>query len=175
MANEKTQALLKVITRIPMFAGIGSGDAAEVLQSCEFRQVAAGDTVCTVREPSDELCILLSGRLVVLSDRNVELASIEPVAPVGEMGLLTGQPRSATVRVRAASNLLVLKKAAFERLMRKNPTIAGRVYCNVIQLLDQRITDTEQARRHGQAELDGLRERVQAARREVEELAVGGP
>lgn len=174
VADEKTLALIKVITRIPMFSGVSGQEASQVLQACEFRQADAGETLCKVREPSDDLSILLSGKLGVYTENNIELATIVPVAPVGEMGLLTGQARSATVRVRDRASLLVLRKASFERLIRQHARIAGRVYRNVIHILDQRIQATDGERLRGEAELHGLRERLEAVRRETEELALGG-
>ncbi len=55
------------------------------------------------------------------------LASIDPVAPLGEMGLITGEPRSATVNALLDSTLLVLSKVAFPRLMRTDAQICPRV------------------------------------------------
>jgi CRP-like cAMP-binding protein len=144
---DKGKTLLKVIDKIPMFSGLGMENARLVLQLCEFRSTESGQVLCKVGEPSSEMLILLSGRLGVYNAEQVQLATIEPAAPVGEMGLITGQPRSATVRVIAPANLLVLKKVAFDRLMRSNGTICSKVYRNVIQTLAGRLVDSQRQQR----------------------------
>ena len=104
---DKALALLKVIRKIPMFRGLSADGTRLVLQSCEFRGVRSGESVCRVSAQSDEMYILLSGQLGVYNEEQILLACINPVAPVGEMGLITGQPRSATVDVLRDCNMLV--------------------------------------------------------------------
>ena len=136
--STKSQALIKVITKIPMFNRVGDANATLILKACEFRTGEPGELVCTVNEPSDDFSILLSGSLGVFDRSNIQIAAIAPVAPVGEMGMFTGQPRSATVRVMEKSTLLVVKKVAFERLTRQSPQINRQVYGNVL-LTDDRF------------------------------------
>ena len=97
--SDKSQALLKVIGKIQMFSNLGQESATLVLKACEFRTSEAGDIVCRIADPSDDFSILLSGRLGVYDRQNMHIATVDPGAPIGEMGLFTGQPRSATVRV----------------------------------------------------------------------------
>lgn len=139
---DKVRALLKVIHKIPMFHGLGPDHTRIVLQSCEFRGVSGGELICQVNGQSDEMYILLSGQLGVYNEGQMLLASIDPVAPVGEMGLITGQPRSATVSALRASNLLVLRKATFDRLMRTNAQLCVQVYRSVIETLGQRLGES---------------------------------
>ena len=144
MSNAKTQALLKVVELIPMFSSVGQENAARVVRACEVQHLDDGDILCRVREASDALYILLSGGLTVLSESGVDLAQIEPVAPVGEMGMLTTQPRSATVRAHKRSTVLSLRKAGFEVLMRKHLAISRQVHQNVLTTLAARVVDSQQ-------------------------------
>jgi CRP-like cAMP-binding protein len=122
-----------------MFRNLGRDLAQKVLQICEFHSLGAWNVLFNADESSDALYILLSGTLGVFGQNNIEIAKIAPVAPVGEMGLITGQPRSATVRGLEQANLLAIKKAAFESLMRTNGKLNLQVYSNVVQILYQRI------------------------------------
>lgn len=173
MAVDKGQALLKVIDKIPMFNGLGMENVRIVLQLCEFRSVESGQQLCKVGEQSNEMLILLSGRLEVFNDDHVQLATVEPAAPVGEMGLITGQPRSATVRAATRANLLAIKKAAFDRLMRSNGEIRMRIYRNVIETMVKRLQDSKKMQRAAEEECvqreDELQEtigRIEAMREE---------
>ena len=139
-------ALLKVIHKIPMFHGLDSDYTRMVLQSCEFRGMRRGEAICQFNDQSDEMYILLSGRLRVYNENQLLLASIDPVAPVGEMGLITGQPRSATVSSLSDSNLLVLRKVAFDRLLRSNAQLCIQVYRSVIGAMGQRLAESRTER-----------------------------
>ena len=76
-------------------------------------------------ELGDSLYILLDGRLGVrlaLTDGTVQdLDELTPGTTVGEMALLTGQPRAATVYALVGSQLARLDRADFERLARDHP------------------------------------------------------
>ena len=86
--------------------------------------------------------ILLSGRMGVYNESQILLASIDPVDPVGEMGLITGQLRSATVSASSDCNLLVLRKVVFDWLMRNNIDPCTRVYSSVIEMLGRRLDES---------------------------------
>ena len=58
------------------------------------------------------------------------------------MDLIAGQPRSATVSALRDSNLLVLRKATFNRLMRSNGKLCVRVYRSVIEAMGQRLGES---------------------------------
>ena len=83
MSGDKTEALLKVVERIPMFSGLGRENTTLIIQACEFRTLEAGDIVYKIKDPSDELAILLSGKLGVFNLKSMEIASLSPVTPVG--------------------------------------------------------------------------------------------
>ena len=175
MDADKLKALLQVVDKIPMFGELSRPDAAAILQACEFKSVKRGEILCQIRQPSKDMSILLSGELTVHNEKGVEIAKVAPVSPVGEMGLFTGQPRSATVRAAADSNLLVLKKVAFERLMRQNVGINRSVSRNIIRVLHQRRLDgaDQYAAAHG--ELAELEAKLESTRQETNTLqgAVG--
>lgn len=174
MAVDKGQALLRVIEKIPMFSRVGATNAAAVLQACEFRALEAGGRLCRAGESSDEMAVLLSGRLGVYSGGEVEIATIVPVAPVGEMGLMTGQPRSATVRALEKSSLLVLRKPAFERLMRSNAQICRQVNGNVIHILADRVREGRMRQIEVEGEIRQMEVRLEEMRAETESLHGGG-
>ena len=173
MSADKKQALLKVVARIPMFTGLGLENTALVVDACEFRNADKGEFVCKIKEPSDELFILLSGKLTVLDAKSMEIASLVPVTPVGEMGLFTGQARSATVKVAEKSTLLVLKKAAFERLVRQTPAVSRPVYRNVVQTLQQRLEKSRSQRDLSHVDFRELETKLQSMREETEKLRGG--
>ena len=84
-----------------------------------------GEVLFHQGDPGDSLYVLLAGRLgVTIRDPEGHehlIDELEAVASVGEMALLTGRARSATVAALYTSELVRLSRAAFDRLGAKNP------------------------------------------------------
>ena len=138
---DKALALLKVIRKIPMFHGLRAVGTRLVLQSCEFRGVRSGEAVCRVNAQSDEMYILLTGGLSILTNEGVRVATILPVTTVGEMGVITGQPRSATVEASSQSNIFVVNKQAFDKILSQDSEMRSTVYRNIIDVLSAKLNN----------------------------------
>ena len=103
--------------------------------------IPAGHLVFKQGDPSDSLYIVSTGRL----DVSLEPEGQEPVSIyeagrgqiVGEMGVLTGEPRSATVRSLRDSLLFRLSKDRFEELIELHPALTRRIACNLSDRLRQ--------------------------------------
>lgn len=61
---------------------------------------------------------------------------------VGEMSLIDGAPRSATVRASSKLKLIVLKKEDFNKLNAEHPAIANRILMGISTLLSESLRDT---------------------------------
>lgn len=70
------------------------------------------------------------------------IAELGPGRSVGEMSLIDGAPRSATVRAKKKLSLIVLKREDFQRLLKEHPAIANRVLMGIAILLSQSLRDT---------------------------------
>jgi CRP-like cAMP-binding protein len=55
--------------------------------------------------------------------RAVRVRSLGPHTTIGEMGLMTGRPRSATVRAETASTLYVLPSDVYRQITLQDPTL----------------------------------------------------
>jgi CRP/FNR family transcriptional regulator, cyclic AMP receptor protein len=65
------------------------------------RRFAAGEVLLREGDPSDEVVLIEAGRAEVLraaGDGSILLGTVGPGEFIGEMGVLEGRPRSATVR-----------------------------------------------------------------------------
>lgn len=70
------------------------------------------------------------------------IATLTTGRSVGEMSLIDGSPRSATVRAKTKLKLIVLKHEDFKKLNEENPTIANKVLMGVCSLLSKNLRDT---------------------------------
>jgi CRP-like cAMP-binding protein len=130
---------INVLKRIPLFEGLEPDQAKLILQICEQRSLQPRDRLCSQGDSSDGLFVLVSGRASVLSSTGVQIAVIEPIAPIGEMGMFTGEPRSATVVAKEPSNLLVLGKLKLDSILGRNPKLELCVSRNLVRILSSRL------------------------------------
>jgi CRP-like cAMP-binding protein/di/tricarboxylate transporter len=124
MADDRAEE--ELLLRIPLFADIDRVALAQLAAHLDPLLFEAGDTVCQQGEPGDCLYVLTAGGLGVhvhdpdgAVSRRID--GLKPGDFFGEMALLTGEPRSATVRAETRSRVLRLERARFEALVREQP------------------------------------------------------
>jgi CRP-like cAMP-binding protein len=93
-----------------------------LLDRVRQRNCAAEEVVFRSGDPGDALYIVAHGQVEVVNDTTgYTLAELGPGQAFGEMALLTGGTRTATVCCTADSHLLVIDKADFDRLLADDP------------------------------------------------------
>lgn len=139
MPVESRKALIQAIRKIPIFKGLSPTQVRSLLNLCLPKTFKPGEIVCPGNTPSEEMFILLSGELAVVTADGLRVANIEPVTTVGEMGLITRQPRSATVETSQLSHVLIIRRTIFEQMLREDPELQIKVYRNIIEILSTKI------------------------------------
>lgn len=122
---------LAVLSAVDPFGGLPESALRTLEHAVERIRLMAGQTLFRRGDPGDSLFMIVSGSLHVMLDRpdgeEQVLALLASGDCLGEMAILTGQPRSATVRAIEPSELLKLPKDAFERLVAEHPAVKGRL------------------------------------------------
>jgi SulP family sulfate permease len=123
---------------------VGAERALDLARECRRLEVAAGEIIAREGEPADSMHFILEGRVGITVDvgnsRKLHIRSVGPHTTIGEMGLITGQARSATVEAEVASVLYVLKANAFERIKRSNPALCQALLTYVIKVMAERLS-----------------------------------
>ena len=149
MAPEGSEDILKSLRKIPIFKDLSPSQAKDVLAICRLVEFGAGEVVCKRNSPSEEMWILISGELAVLSEDGACLADLHPVTTVGEMGLVTRQGRSAQVEATKPSKAMVLNRRPFNALLKNDEAIKVKVYHSVVEeLANKIINDNVRTRDH---------------------------
>ena len=84
----------------------------------------AGAVICRKGEAGDRMFFIVEGRVSVATPNPVELG---PGSFFGEMALISGEPRSATVSATTAVSLLSLHSVDFQMLSSSSPEIAEAI------------------------------------------------
>jgi CheY-like chemotaxis protein len=133
--------LLVTLKKIELFRGLSPSQVQKILSLCEPRHYQTGEIVCKNKVLSDEMYVLVDGSLSVVTDDGVEVAKLEPVTTVGEMGLITRHVRSATVKAKQDCFVLAIRKGPFELAMRRDPPMQLKVYEHIINMLSGKIVN----------------------------------
>ena len=137
--QERSKELVEVLKKIPLFYGLSPTQIRVILSQCMSSGIEPGVKVCVRGKPSDEMYILLSGKLAIIADDSFRVATISPVTTVGEMGAITGQPRSATVEAITPCRILTIQKAKLDIILRGQRELKSRIFENVIHLLSDKL------------------------------------
>ncbi len=117
--------------------------AVELAGYCQRLDVQAGEDIARQGDASDSMHFIVEGRVGIFVDlgsgRPVRLRSLGRHTTVGEMGLITGRPRSATIRAESASLVYALPADAYSRILHERPVLGLALYRFVIEVLAERL------------------------------------
>ena len=119
----------------PALAGLDDVDRKAVIAAAHVRSYAAGSSIVTVGDPSDELFFVLSGRLSVATSGDPggrRLSTLDAGMLFGETALLGGGRRTADVRADSSVTCLVLTADAFKTIERERPAAAISILRNLL-------------------------------------------
>ncbi len=122
---------MEALQHVPLFAGLDAAAAASVANAVDRVRVAVGATLIEQGDAGDALYVVLRGRFAVEvrgEDATVRyLGEISAGELVGEMAMLSAEPRAATIRALRASEVLRLTRAAFETIVAVHPDLMRRL------------------------------------------------
>ena len=129
---------LAPLRRIPLLAGLDDTELGRLAAVAETVELAPGTILLREGEAGDALFVVLTGELAVSKrsgNADIPLAVVGPGEVQGELAVLEGRPRSATVRAVGPATLLRLRREALLDVLGRQPelalallrTIAGRL------------------------------------------------
>jgi cAMP-dependent protein kinase regulator len=123
-------------SRSPLFDDFSEDELAAVIQGLDLRSFAPGDLVVSQGEPGRSLFVVASGAVKVWvregEGRARFVRSLGEGDFFGEVSLLTGRPRTATVAAATSTDLLELDWSRVEEIVRDHPRVADvlRAFCD---------------------------------------------
>ncbi len=135
----------EVLKRVPFFRTLGRDGIDFIVERLKFRPFEANEVICKAGDPGDKMYIIINGKVKVVvtpenSDEEHVIAYLGSGDYFGEMALLTGEPRSATVITTEPSEMFILHKSDFEVVIERFPSIT----LSMGKIMSQRLRDTLQ-------------------------------
>jgi CRP-like cAMP-binding protein len=112
----------EMVGQLPLFSRLGKRQRRQVAKLAQFVGFAPGDFIVQAGEPGDSLYLILDGRAKVVGKSRARPLRAGDV--FGEMALLDGQPRSATIAATSELHAMQLRRDPFMKVLAKEPRMA---------------------------------------------------
>ncbi len=128
--KQETRELIALLSRCDLLRHLPPEEIESILSSVRTRKLGAGEILFKAGDPGDALYIVSRGSVDVLPAAWGSTSDAQPIAQLGpgnafgEMALLTGSARTATIRAAEAVELLEIGKEDFERLIASDRQLA---------------------------------------------------
>jgi CRP/FNR family transcriptional regulator, cyclic AMP receptor protein len=131
--DTKVQALKGV----PLFEGLSHRELVQLERVCEDLEVEPGKVLCREGEVGREFFVLVHGKVQV-TRKGRRVSTLTGGDFLGEIGLLTELPRTATVTAETPVRLFVLTSREFHAVLDRNRNVERKV----LRTLARRLAET---------------------------------
>ena len=123
---------------IPIFSACSPEELSAIASSLESVELEAGGVIFREGDSGDDLYIVESGQVRIVSDAETEKVTFAHLGPgefFGEMALMTGSPRSAAAIATTDIRLQRLSKERFDAILREH----AQVGVEITRILSERV------------------------------------
>jgi len=139
-AWSSSDARINHLRRVPLFTDCSEAELRRIADISRVVETGAGTILTQAGTSGDSFFFVIDGRVSV--ETQVGLGNpLQPGDFFGEMSLLDGEPRSATVTATTDVRLLIVDRSRFWRLLNEAPDLVRRI----LVVLSRRVRRLEQA------------------------------
>ena len=132
------------LRNIQLFSGMPPSELSHLAGIAEEYVFSVGDTIITEGEHGDSLFLIVEGTVRVHRG-DTDLAELGPEDYFGEMSILDGEPRSASVTANTDCLLLCIDQAGFQAILSRHFEVALTIIKTLTHRL--RVADAAKAAR----------------------------
>lgn len=121
---------LEALRKVPLFSGLTDQELEALLEQAEERTYRPGQDLVTQGDASGPFFLLYEGRCQVSIDGHPR-RKVGPGQYFGDMALIDGEPRSATVRAETDVRGLAIHAEAFFGILESNFGVARKIMANL--------------------------------------------
>lgn len=139
--QEEASEVLDRIQHVEMLHSLSPSEMQAIIPLLKPLQVEPGTVLCQEGAPGDAMFLIVEGDAEILKGPQ-KMTVLGPGEMFGEMALLTGEDRSATVIARTPMELYELDKVDFDAMLTRSPQLAS----GLSRILARRLRETTQNR-----------------------------
>jgi len=113
-----------------LFSGMPEDEIQQILRGLSLKSFSSRDKVIEEGDSGDSLYIIKSGQAKVIAHlfgKEIELATLETGDIFGEVGFLTGRPRTASVIAEGPLEVYEISRFEIESIIEKNPSLLQKI------------------------------------------------
>jgi NTE family protein len=150
------------LARTPLFSGVDPELVERLAATSRTRRLAAGKWLFREHDPAEEMYVVRAGRLEVVDETaDGVIREYRRGDALGETALLTGAPRSASVRAARATEVIAVGQADFTEVLHRSPALSLALNRSLSRRLQHTRTPASPARpRPGTVALIALDARI---------------
>ena len=132
-------AAAAALAATPLFAGLPSAALEALVENLQLVPLPSGETLFREGDPGDALYVIAEGEVSVQAEGppRVEMARLGAGSFIGEVALMTDQPRSATVIGHVDAELLRIDRVTLARVLASH----GEVLTSLLRFVRDRLVD----------------------------------
>ncbi len=124
---------VNTLKKSPIFGLLSKSDLTAFCRNSQFIKLSKNVVLFEEGSPADDMYVLIKGKLEIYT-RNKQIALRTPIEMIGELSLISSQPRSASVRAYTSSTLLRVTKDCFDRYIAPH----SKVMLEIMKILSKR-------------------------------------
>lgn len=137
IARSTAITLRELLRKVSYFANLNDIELRHIIEEGYQKKLQVGEIICRENDPGDSFYIILSGSVdVFVESIDKQVAVREAGEFIGEMSLLMGTPRTATLRTLEATTLFVVDRGNLQSLLRRHQELADRISEELAQRQD---------------------------------------
>ncbi len=133
MAKKDKAKVEEVLAMVPMFRDLPRRHLRKLAGLCEVGEYMADASIVKQGEPGDAFYVLLSGQAKVTVGRRF-IARLLPGDHFGEIAVLDGGTRSATVKSETPMTLLILRRADLLRALKDDAELSMQMMVELAKM-----------------------------------------
>lgn len=141
------------LKNISLFKELNEEQLSEIIKILKPVKFSAGDIIVIEGEKGESMYIFKKGKVQIThqltlkvgnhhweeGEKSMAILDSDKINFFGEMSLVTGSPRSATIKALSECELFEINKNDFERLANKRPDIGYKIMKEIASTLSHRI------------------------------------
>jgi CRP/FNR family transcriptional regulator, cyclic AMP receptor protein len=138
------------LTDVPLFAELPPATLELLARSSRIRNFPKGQIICSEGDPGDSLLVLERGRVTVSrfmrDGQEVVLSIVNSPAAFGELALIDGGARSATITAAGPVTIRLIERSAFLDALEREPGMAMALLCaltRMVRATNERLVDLQ--------------------------------
>lgn len=146
--NVDSTMLLPILKQIPLFSSLDQNLHSEIIQRIVMMYYPANYVLFKEGEQGDALYIVKTGKIEIYhepkeaGDLPAKVAEIAAGGFFGEMSLVSQIPRNASAKTLADSEIFILSKEDFNKLLSSNVALASQISATVVSRLKENDRNT---------------------------------